>query len=130
MYRYAAAPMTTIASTPPQMIPRRKYREVRKHAAPLRDPLEPIPSIRRPPAEGAVRAGFGGLGVDGPGCQLSPSSHPASSSSSSSSQPPEPDLVACVPCELSPWWVEPCDPADPCEPREDYRPSDIGLDAA
>jgi hypothetical protein len=126
--------MTTIASTPPQMIPRRKYREVRKHAAPLRDPLEPIPSILRPPEgpDTAVRAGFGGLGVDGPGCQLSPSSHPASSSSSSSSQPPEPDLVACVPCELSPWWwwVEPWDPADPCEPREDDLPRDIGPDAA
>ena len=132
MYRYAAAPMTTIASTPPQMIPRRKYREVRKHAAPLRDPLEPIPSILRPPEgpDTAVRDGFGGLGVDGPGCQLSPSSHPASSSSSSSSHPPEPDLVACMPCELSPWWVEPCEPADPCEPREDDRPRDIGPDAA
>ena len=120
MYRYAVAPNATIASTPPQMIERRSTRDVRSHDAeppPREDPLL-APRLSDARVRPAAARGTGGLGVDGPGCQLSPSSQPASSSSSSPSlHPPDDFVVAGAGCD-------PCvDPADDDPPADDERPA-------
>ena len=122
MYRYADAPNATIARTPPQMMERRSARDVRSHDAEPPPPRERDPLLAPRLSDARVRPaaarGTGGLGVDGPGCQLSPSSQPASSSSSPSLHPPDDFVVAGAGCD-------PCvDPADDDDPRADARDED------